>query len=264
MDDLNYSSFGRRNRPAVLLLHGFMGDMTDWSSVIASLERDYFCIAVDLPGHGGSHSLDDPEAYTMPGAAQRLGRVLDKLQIPRCVLVGYSMGGRLALYFALHHEDRCSRLIMESTTPGLQGRRERMERIAVDEQRADSLESGNFDAFLEEWYRQPLFASLAQHEELRERMIDKRKHNDPKSLARVLRGLGTGSQLPLWGALACLHIPALALAGALDAKYVEIGNCMALLNGCVRLQIVQSAGHNIHAEQPSAYVDAIQDFLREL
>ncbi len=253
---------GRRQDPAVLFLHGFMGSSGDWAGVMDELENAHHCLAVDLPGHGASTGLDD-RFYTMEGAAQALIEVLDERGIARCAVVGYSMGGRLALYFAMQFPERCRVLVLESASPGLATAAERAARRVVDEARAARLEREDFDTFLNEWYRQPLFASLAAYEGLVEQMITRRRANDPRELARSLRGMGTGSQPSLWERLATWRVSTVAMAGGLDAKYVEIAGRMAALSDAVRAVIVPEAGHNVHAEQPGRFTTLLHTTLKQ-
>ncbi len=149
-------------------------------------------MAPDLPGHGRSLGLT-PQVYTIEGAARMLRELLDGLEISRAALAGYSMCGRLALYLALRHPERCSGLFLESASPGIDDAAERRARREADEERARRLESGDFGGFLADWYRQPLFASLARHEGLVEKINEARRRNDPAELARSLRGMGAGS-----------------------------------------------------------------------
>lgn len=257
---LAHTLTGAEEQPAVLFLHGFMGAGEDWRDVAGALERDFRCIAVDLPGHGASTEL--PEAvYTMEGAAEALLELLDDLGIERCVLVGYSMGGRLALYVALHHPERVRRLVLESASPGLEGEVERAARRGVDEARALRLETGDFDAFLEDWYRQPLFATLARRPDLATRTIQARRRNRVSELARSLRQMGTGRQASLWERLESLPVSTLAIVGALDGKYVEVAERMAVRTSDLRVAVIPDVGHNVHLEHPSAYAEVLRDFL---
>ena len=144
--------------PALLFLHGFMGSGQDWAETVEAFP-DYRCILVDLPGHGLSAGCP-PGLYPMPQAALALLAVLDDLGVETCVPVGYSMGGRLALYLALTHPDRCRAVVLESGSPGLASEREREGRREWDESKATELERQGLDAFLEDWYRQPLFHSI--------------------------------------------------------------------------------------------------------
>jgi len=124
---LNCVERGRQQEPAVLFLHGFMGSSADWTGVTAALADACHSLAVDLPGHGASTGLADA-FYTMEGAAKALLDLLDGRGIERCAVVGYSMGGRLALYFAMRFPERCRALFLESASPGLATAQERTAR----------------------------------------------------------------------------------------------------------------------------------------
>jgi 2-succinyl-6-hydroxy-2,4-cyclohexadiene-1-carboxylate synthase len=262
-DNLNYEVSGDRRRPAVLFLHGFMGSSADWRGVMATLGDRTFCVAADLPGHGASLGLP-PVTYTIEGATRAVINTLDGLEVVRPVVAGYSMGGRLALYLALRYPERCAGLFLESASPGLEGASEREARRVADESKARRLESGDLEAFLRDWHRQPLFASLARDEDLLRQTIEARQRNDPVELARSLRGMGTGSQPSLWGELKSLAVPALAVAGGLDGKYAGISSRMASINPRIKSAVVSGAGHTVRAETLAAYISLLGRFLDRL
>ncbi len=259
---LHYTVRGREDGPALLFLHGFLGSGDDWNEIVDGLCGEYRCVTVDLPGHGASRGLNGEAAYSMEGTAAALHAVLDAEGIDRCGVVGYSMGGRVALYFALNIPHRCRRLALESASPGLQEAVEREMRRGIDEAHALRLEADDFAAFLEDWYRQPIFASLESKPALRSRMIASRICNEPGELARSLRGMGAGVQPPLWDRLDELRMPTLFVAGALDGKYVEVAEQMAALSTYVRAAIIPNVGHTVHAEDPKQFTDLLQDFFR--
>jgi 2-succinyl-6-hydroxy-2,4-cyclohexadiene-1-carboxylate synthase len=260
LPSLNHTLSGDPEGPAVLFLHGFMGRAEDWRGISTGLDERFFRIAVDLPGHGASLGMPR-DRYTMEGAARSVIEVLDGAGMDRTTIVGYSMGGRLALYLALRHPDRCAGLFLESASPGLEDAGERAARRRADEEKATRLEGGGFEDFLHDWYRQPLFAPLARDEELLQRTIEDKRRNDPAKLAASLRGMGTGSQPSLWAELSDLRVPALAVAGGLDEKFVGISRRMASLNTVIRLAVVPGVGHNVHAEAPTAYLSSLEGFL---
>ena len=93
----------------------------------------------------------------MDGAAEYLAALLDNEALPRAGVVGYSMGGRLALHLALRHPDRVGKLVLFSASPGLKTEDERTARREVDLQRAAEIEE-DLGGFLRRWYRMPLFS----------------------------------------------------------------------------------------------------------
>ena len=258
---LTYTTSGDARRPTILFLHGFMGSSTDWTETMSALESRFHCIAPNLPGHGGSLRLPYPDSYTIEGASKELIGLLDARNISKAVIVGYSMGGRLALYLALRHPERCAALFLESASPGLETEPVREARRETDEKRALRLETGDFESFLEDWYRQPLFASLARDEALLRRTIEARRRNDPAELAKSLRGIGTGRQPSMWDELPGLRVLTLAIAGELDEKYAEIARLMESLAPRIRTATIPDAGHNPHAENPKAYTKYLEGFL---
>ncbi len=262
-NNLNYEIAGDRLSRAVLFLHGFMGSSADWGEVMATLGDRTFRIAVDLPGHGASLKLA-PDTYTVEGAARAVIGILEGLEVVRPLVAGYSMGGRLALYLALRYPHRCAGLFLESASPGLENSSKRAARRAADESKAKRLESGDLEAFLGDWYRQPLFASLARDEDLLRRTIEARRRNEPGELARSLRGMGTGSQPSLWGELEDLDVPALAVAGGLDGKYAGISSRMAGINPRIESAVIPGAGHAVHAEAPAEYGALLGRFVGRL
>jgi len=110
-------------------------------------------------------------------------------------------------------------------------------------------------------FGEAMLAGLARDGGLLRRAIEARRDNDPAELAKSLRGMGTGSQPSLWRELAGLKAPALAVAGGFDEKFVGIARRMAAVGPDVRSVVVDGAGHNIHAEAPSAYLDLLKRFL---
>jgi 2-succinyl-6-hydroxy-2,4-cyclohexadiene-1-carboxylate synthase len=257
---LHYQTYGSPEKRALCFLHGFMGSTADWDPIVEALEADAYCLMVDLPGHG--RSVDrPPHEYTMEGATQALADVLDEVGIDRCSLVGYSMGGRVALYFSVHHPSRVQRLVLESASPGLRTEEARGERRALDAERAARIQN-DLPCFLHDWYRKPLFSSL-EHHGLVESMIERRQDNDPGELARALKGLGPGTQPSLWEELETVRGPALVMTGALDEKYEDLTRETAQLLPDARRVLVPRAGHNVHAERPQAYLAELCRFLAD-
>jgi 2-succinyl-6-hydroxy-2,4-cyclohexadiene-1-carboxylate synthase len=246
----------------LLLLHGFTGSAASWSPLVGSLPPRFRTLAPDLIGHGRSDSPPDAGRYRMERCVADLLAVLDALQIERAAVLGYSMGGRVALQLAAAAPDRVDALVLESSSPGIASAAERQARVASDMALAESIEQGGLAAFVERWERLPLFASQsALPEDTRARLHAQRLRNNPIGLANSLRGMGTGQQASLWDRLAGLHVPTLLIAGELDAKYRALADEMLALLPNARAMIVSGAGHAVHLEQPQAFAKNVLEFL---
>lgn len=259
---------GQPEQPPLLLLHGFLGGTEDWMSLAQSLGADFHVMAVNLPGHGPGWRGWAVEAQGMAACAAGIVAGLDAAGIGRMSLAGYSMGGRLALYLAIHYPERFSRLVLESASPGMETPEKRKMRAAQDGALAQRLaamapRSPEFRAFLEEWYEQPLFTSLKQHPETRAILIARRHaHGTPALLARSLRALGTGVQPDLWPALPELTTPTLLLTGELDRKFTIIAEDMGRACPAMAVEVFSGCGHNVHLENPGAWLTVVRAFLR--
>jgi 2-succinyl-6-hydroxy-2,4-cyclohexadiene-1-carboxylate synthase len=253
---------GEAANPAVLMLHGFLGESSDWMEIADGLCADYHCLCPDLPGHGRTQAAGS--VFTMAYAAESLLSHLDALKITRCNMVGYSMGGRLAMYLAAHHPQRFQRIILESASPGLQNNDERLLRQQHDNALADRLESmpdAEFSQFVSEWYEQPMFATLKQDPGRLSQLIARRQHNQPKALAAALRGMGLGVQPSLWENLPAYRVPTLLVTGEADHKFRLIAESMSEACPAMGLQVMAGCGHNVHYENPSGYTTLIKGFL---
>ncbi|GJG87456.1 putative 2-succinyl-6-hydroxy-2,4-cyclohexadiene-1-carboxylate synthase [Gemmatimonadetes bacterium T265] len=250
--------------PPVLLLHGFTGSGETWRPLRDALGGAYPTLAVDLPGHGRSGAPADPARYALDRTADDLARVLDACAIDRAAVLGYSFGGRAALRLALRRPERVAALVLESASPGIADPAERAERAAADAALADAIERDGVPAFVDRWERLPLWASQdAMPAAVRARLRGARLANDARGLANSLRGAGTGADAPVLDALGGLRMPALLVAGALDAKYVVLGRAMAGALPGARLAVVPGAGHAVHLEQPDAFAGLVRAFLDE-
>ena len=250
----------------VVLLHGFTSSAETWVPLRAALGDRYATLAVDLPGHGRSAAPEDPARYASPRFADDLARTLDALAVERAAVLGYSLGGRSALHFALRHPSRVAALLLESASPGIADPAERAERAAADHALADAIERDGIAAFVDWWERLPLWASQAAlPEATRAALRAQRLRNRPRGLANSLRGAGpAAAPPPRVERLRACDAPALLVAGARDAKYVGIGRSLEAVLPRARLVVVPEAGHTVHLEQPAAFAAAVAAFLADV
>jgi 2-succinyl-6-hydroxy-2,4-cyclohexadiene-1-carboxylate synthase len=248
----------------LVLLHGFMGSARTWDAHLPTFAGRYQVIAPDLLGHGLSAAPADSARYRMACCIADLAAILDHYRLDRVHLLGYSMGGRVALSFTVAHPERVASLILESASPGLADPEERRKRVTADEALAERLERDGLAAFVDNWEQLPLFASQRHlPAQTRAALRSQRMQNNAGGLANSLRGMGTGAQPSLWDRLAGVAMPTLLVVGALDPKFVDIGQAMAQRLPQARLTIVPGAGHTVHLEQPAAFERLVLDHLAE-
>jgi 2-succinyl-6-hydroxy-2,4-cyclohexadiene-1-carboxylate synthase len=231
--------------------------------VIQLLGNNFSYLTLDLPGHGITQVLGGDNYYSMANTASGIIDLLDKLHIEQCFLVGYSMGGRLALYLTLNFPERFTQVILESASPGLTTEKERLERRQRDEQIARKLDrasnKNDFHTFLFNWYAQPIFGNIKNHPNFNN-MISDRLENQSTELAKSLRMMGTGNQPSLWEKISVNQTPLLLLVGEYDQKFIEINYQMAQLCQSCQLKVINHAGHNIHWENTLTFVKMVSQF----
>jgi 2-succinyl-6-hydroxy-2,4-cyclohexadiene-1-carboxylate synthase len=230
--------------PTVVFLHGFTHTGRSWQPVITALGESYTSVADDIRGHG-----DASERVPVSSEAV-IDDVLAAAGPERFTLVGYSMGGRIALHVALLAGDRVQRLVLIGASPGIADERERSARRQADEDLADEIERSSIDEFARRWAQTPVLAGLpaasldAAHAD--------RLRSTPAGLARALRGLGTGALPSLWGRLGELAMPVVLAVGERDSKFRGIAADMAGLMPKSQVVIVPGSGHAVHLQAPEA------------
>jgi 2-succinyl-6-hydroxy-2,4-cyclohexadiene-1-carboxylate synthase len=234
----------------LVLLHGFGGTRHAWDGVIARLDpQRYRPLAQDLPGHG------EAAAGWAPITFESCVRTVLAESPRRFVLCGYSLGGRIAQLVALAAPERVSRLVLVSTSPGIEDRDERARRRESDRRLAVRLEQAPFEDFIERWRAQPLFAD--EPPEVGALAREDQHRNDPLALATAMRGLGTGEMEPLWSRLGELRMPVTIVVGERDGKFRALGERMRALLADAELVVV-AGGHALPLENPSALAQALE------
>jgi len=229
--------------PRVTIIHGF----TQVGACMRPLAEEIGvpCRLVDAPFHGGSSDVD----VDLAGAGAELAAACGG-----GVLVGYSMGARIALHAILADPDCASALVLISGTGGIDDDDARSARRAADAALADRIVGLGTEAFVDEWLAQPMFAGLPRNDG--DRAL--RAENRPESLARSLLRLGQGAQEPLWNRLGSITRPVTAIAGSDDRRYADeaVRIAAAIPRGCS--SVVAGAGHAVHVQEPAAVASAVR------
>lgn len=257
-------------RAPVVLLHGFAQSASSWCEVAPRLARTRPVVALELVGHGGSDRPQDDRFYRLDEAAaatcaflEHVARQAGVLAVP---VVGYSMGGRIALAAAQHRGQLFDALVLESAGLGPADSEERVQAAARDAGNAACLRMDGLEAFMHHWECLPLFATQrALPVAVRERIRAGRLSNDAEALARAFEGAGQHT-MPLReetiARLARFAFPALYLTGSADQKYQKIAQDLEAREAC-NVCVVEGAGHNVHLEAVEEYCVAINNFLAQ-
>jgi len=259
---INVEERGTIEQTTLVLLHGFTGSATSWGQHLDVFAYYGFrVLALDMLGHGQSDAPQDTQRYTIEQCQADILAVLVERGVRegKAILLGYSMGGRIALYTAFSGFFRA--LILESASPGLVDPIARAQRVKSDEQLATRIERNGIEAFVNYWEHLPLFASQQRLPlERRQALHRQRMQNRAIGLANSQRGVGTGTQPTLQERLKTLTIPVLLITGILDSKFCTIAQHMAQSLPSARLHIVPDAGHTVHLEQPELFDRLVHDF----
>ena len=255
MYNWHFTTTGDSTLPPLLLLHGWMGNGEDYAEIVEVLRSRFYCIAIDLPGHGKTEVVGGDGGYGFINTATGIIQLIDSLGINRCSIAGYSFGGRLALYLALEFSDRFDRVMLESTSPGLATEIDRQARIIQDWQIIDRLETDNFANFVRYWYRQPIFSGIDLHPGFNALIQRRIETNQPDNSIKSLVYAGLGMQPYLGDRLKVHTQPISLIVGALDRKFVDINQIVN--RGCptTMLTIVPNCSHNVHFQQPQSWID---------
>ncbi|HSG79033.1 MAG TPA: alpha/beta fold hydrolase [Acidimicrobiia bacterium] len=233
----------------VLALHGFTQRGSTWDEV-AAFDGDTW-IAPDLPGHGGE------PATSWDATVESLGARLHDLERPR-VLVGYSMGGRLALGVVLHRPELVDALVVVSATPGIRSVDDRRRRAESDAALGERIRSIGVEAFVDEWIAAPMFSGLAARGRswlAADRST--RVGSSAEGLAGALVELGQGTMPWLGPRVRHIVAPATFVAGSEDARYAATARRMARAAPRGRVWMVPACGHAVVGEDPRAVAAAV-------
>ena len=247
----------------LLALHGFIGSGADFQPVADHLQGAAEVVAPDLLGHGGSAAPEALPSYGLDAQLARLDALLGTLPPRPTVVMGYSMGGRLALHWALRCQGRLDGLVLIGATPGLRSDEERDARRGNDEALARGIEAHGVVAFLEDWYRLSIISTqdrIPGH--YLETMRERRRHNRPQGLAQSLRAVGQGALDPLWDRLGELQVPTFLVTGAEDEKYARLAFWMNLALPRCWHQSIPAAGHSPHLEAPAVFARLLLGWLQ--
>ena len=253
---------GRNTLPRVICLHGFLGNGNDFAVVKDHYPNHPTLIAPNFPDYSQSSAQDFGWEHCLNAMDEFVQS--ESKQGP-CVLMGYSMGGRIALQYALQFSDRLAGLILIGATPGIEDEDMKAERLEKDLSLAANLREQSMEQFIEHWFKQDIIQSQNQiPEPYRSTMLKARKANSRRALAQALTSLGTGSMTSRWDQLSQLIIPTLIVTGEEDKKFERIASRIVTQLPNAQHRSIKGAGHACCFEQAESFGTVVAPFLSSI
>lgn len=256
---LYYEASGK-GRP-VVLVHGFGCGVRSWDPQVAALSRTRRVVAYDVRGHGLSDAPADAAAYSQPISVEDLRGLLASLRIRRAAVIGLSMGGNIALNFALAHPAMVSALVVADTGAGSDGTGDW---IAGAQAYAHAAETGGMEAFADRAMANPLFARYARKGPEAERFIRSclmthRARGIAHTAREVLAKRPTVYALA--DGLASLRVPTLLVVGEEDEPCRKVHDFMARTIPGATSVVLRGTGHLSNLEARARFNAAVTRFL---
>ena len=242
---------GKPGYPWLVFLHGFSGDCREWQ-VVGETLSEYPRLYLDLPGHGESRNITVTGFEEM---SDLLTRTLLSYNILNFWLVGYSLGGRIAMFHACQQPKGLLGVMVEGGHPGLQNADDRHARRVSDHRWATRFRTEPLNRVFADWYQQPVFASLPDAE--RKALITLRSQNNGITLAKMLEATSLAGQPDLRPALSTRHFSFDYLYGERDKKFAALAAELHAVR-----HAIPNAGHNAHRENPAAVAASLAQILR--
>lgn len=264
-DRYHVEHHGDPNGEAVLFLHGFSQSSATWLPVIEELlgtregERLHL-VLLDLIGHGRSAKPEDPAPYALDHVVESIEALRVSAGLGRIHLVGYSMGGRIALAYAVRYPGSLRTLVLESASFGPRTPEERASMAERDRALAERLHASTPEEFAGWWAQMPVLASQGDlPDAMREAEAAMRRDNDVRALALATLGAGQGAMPDLWDAASRLPVPLTYLTGTRDERYAALASAAEAEWG-LDVRRFQT-GHNVHLEAPEEYTRTLSEVL---
>lgn len=255
-----YIECSGEGRP-LFCLHGFSEDHTTWNTLNLNGYRLY---KIDLIGHGKTDRPEDRNSYRPEVLIRHLHELIHRLVDTEYSLLGYSMGGRLALSYTLQYPREVKAFILESSSLGIPDKKARTARVQSDRRLAEQILCNGMEWFAEYWSDMEIFATQKSlSKDLRAQIRQRRVQNSAWALANTLFEIGQGTFPYLGEKLSGLSVPLLYVAGELDKKYVLEGSRFLEKHENTTLEVIPEAGHNVHLEKSREFQTTVRTFLEK-
>ncbi|WP_038970650.1 alpha/beta fold hydrolase [Bradyrhizobium genomosp. III] len=233
--------------PPLLLTHGYSSTSAMWHGQVDALARDRMLVLWDMRGHGQSDYPDDPNAYSETLTVGDMAAILNAVGAERAIIGGLSLGGYMSLAFYRNYPQAARALLIIDTGPGFKKDDARDAWNARALGTADKLDREGLD-MLKSATRERATAS----------------HRDARGLALAARGMLTQRDARVIELLPDIRVPCLIVVGADDTPFLAASDYMAAKIPGAQKVVIPAAGHAVNIDQPKAFVDAVEPFLKNL
>ena len=259
------SSAGTNAETLLIGLHGFTGSGADFAPLLGQLPVGTRFEAPDLPGHGLSATWESAECVSMEACDAMLLERIQRADNRRVILMGYSMGGRVALHFASRFSHLLDSIVVIGASPGIVNETDREQRLSWEQELCERLLDGGVPGFMDYWQKLDIIRSqYSLPPALLEPMQERRAKASVDGLIESIRGMGTGRMQSLWSVLPKIHCPLLYCAGEDDRKYCELGKEVVELIPEAQLSIIPGkVGHAAHLEGLELFGEIFRVWLNE-
>ncbi|MGF1530431.1 MAG: alpha/beta fold hydrolase [Puniceicoccaceae bacterium] len=251
--------------PPILALHGFFGAGSDWDFLFDTFAEQFpigRLISPDLPGHGKLGNLHSGHRlFSINILCSWLATLAATAPTPP-ILVGYSMGGRIALHLAESYPHHFLAVVLIGASAGLEQALERGQRLREDATRATKIRALGPVQFYAEWEKNPLIASQKNAPAiLRKHILDTRFKQSAEGLACALEAFSPGLLPFLKLKPPRYQGPLLLVTGENDPDYSKINRNIARSYSLASHRTIPKCGHAPHFEQPELFLSVLSEFL---
>ncbi|QCP38438.1 alpha/beta fold hydrolase [Acinetobacter baumannii] len=263
---LHYLTWGEKDKPAVLLLHGLRSYALTWNTLAPILAEKFYVIALDQRGRGMSDWAPKFETYQTSYYVQDIEDLVGHENLDSLIIVGHSLGGANALEFARQHPGSIKALVIEDIGPGSSTHGEGAERIRREMQ-STPLTFNSWEDAEKFWKKlRPLIDEKGIHSRLENTLVEKEgviqwKH-DQQGISKARLSIPS---VDLWPAVEQISCPTLFIKGGLsDFLSLEIIEQIRLKKPEIQFVGVTGASHYVHDDQPEIFNEIVSKFLNSL
>lgn len=245
--------------PVYFYLHGFAGSGGDCSFLRSKQGTFDRCwLSMDWLGHGESAAPDVGEVYGLNWQLEGIRRLAQLFRNQRRILVGYSMGARLALHAALRFPGLFEELALISGTAGIEEAYERRQRRLRDQRWAEMIRVEGLGVFAREWEKQPVISSQeSMPPETLDFWRNRRRNHSTIGLAHSVQALSPGVLPAVWHQLHRISCPVKVFAGESDSRFCDQAVRLAKNLPNAEMIVMENCNHCLHMENAAGFLERL-------